>query len=286
MREHLRGVGIANRIRLARDAHAGAFLIVEGEDDKRLFQQFIDRAACKIQIAHGKPNLLEALKILEEDGFRGVLAIADADFSRLDHLLLHSPNLLWTDTHDLETMLLRSPALERLLVELGDEAKLQAARARYGVDLRLPLLLAGARVGYLRWLSGGEGMGLLFDDLPFEGMLARNSIDLDDTALLQTLQNRSRKSVLIAAEIQQKVSLLEALEPDPWQLCCGHDLVRILSCALCRLLGSNKEADVKPERLEMSLRLAYARSDFEQTSLWAAVIAWEGRNPPFIVLAR
>ena len=43
---------------------------------------------------------------------------------------------------------------------------------------------------------------------------------------------------------------------------------------------------MKPERLEMSLRLAYARSDFEQTSLWAAVIAWEGRNPPFVVLAR
>lgn len=286
MREHLRGVSIANRIRMARAAHAGSFLIVEGEDDKKLFQQLIGAVACRVQIAHGKPNLLAALDILDSDGFPGVLAIADADCCRLDCMAPQSPNLLWTDTHDLETLLILSPAFERLLIELGDDAKLQAWRADHGQDLRGVLLAAGAPIGYLRWLSAGEDLGWLFDDLPVEQVLIRGTLTVDWAALLAVLQGRSRQGSLVAEEIWARIEILERLTPDPWQICCGHDLVRILSHALCRLLGSNKESDVTPARLEMALRLAYTQADFQRTSLRAEIAAWEQRSSPFAVLPR
>lgn len=286
MKEHLQGVSIASRIRMMRAAHAGSFLLVEGEDDKKLFQQLIDQAACRVQIAYGKPNLLAALEILERDGFQGLLAIADADFDWLDDRVPHSPNLLWTDTHDIETMLLRSPAFERVLTELGEDTKLSASRATHGEDLRACLLACGVPIGFLRWLSARDQMGLLFEELPVEKILVRGALVVDRHALLNVLQGRSRKSVLDAADIWSRVATLEGLAPSPWLLCCGHDLVRLLSHALCRHFGSNKESDVTPARLEKDLRLAYDRADFERTALCVAILRWEEAHPPFAILPR
>ena len=277
--------GIANRVRMKRHKHAGAFLLVEGEDDKKLFKNFVDAASCVIQIAYGKPNVLGALAILEQGGFRGVLAIADADFARLEGQLPHSPNLIWTDTHDLETMLLASPALDRLLSERGDEDRLAGFLRSAGSDVRAALLKLGAPVGYLRWLSQREKMSLLFEGLPFGDFLSEKTLMLNEGALLRVLQSRSGKGVLIDADIQAKIALLKNVEHDRWQVCCGHDLVSVLSIALVRVFGANKDADVKPGRLEESLRLAFTAADFKGTRLWAAIRAWEDQNPPFLVLA-
>jgi hypothetical protein len=285
LRASVNADGIANRVRMKRLKHAGAFLLVEGEDDKKLFKNFVDTASCIIQIAYGKPNVLGALAILEQNGFRGVLAIADADFAHLEGQPPRSPNLVWTDTHDLETMLLASPALDRLLSERGDEDKLADFMRSAGSDVRAMLLKLGTSVGYLRWLSQREAMSLFFDDLPFDEFLNEKTLALNEGALLRVLQSRSRKGVLIEADIRAKIALLKSVEHDPWQVCCGHDLVSVVSIALLRVFGANKEADVKPGRLEESLRLAFTAADFKGTRLWTAIRAWEDQNPPFLVLA-
>lgn len=285
MKELLRGHSIANRVRMARLAHAGAFLLVEGEDDKKFYKSFVDGAACRIEIAYGKPNVLSALLILDGEGFRGVLAVIDADFSVLGGRIPDGRNIVCTDTHDLETMLIRSPALDRLLNELGDEKKLTEFRSIHGKDIRHKLLGIGEPVGYLRWLSEVEHMSLFFDDLIFERLVDERSFAMDERALLRELQNRSRQGVLDEAVIRVKIDGLRRPEHDLWHVCCGHDLVRILAVALRRVLGSNKDAEVKPERIEMLLRIGYAREQFVETRLWAAIRAWEDANPPFVVLA-
>jgi hypothetical protein len=276
---------IANSVRMKRSKHTGTFLLVEGEDDKKLFKNFVDAALCAIQIAHGKPNVLGALAILEKDGFQGVLAIADADFAHLEGQPPHSSNLIWTDTHDLEAMLLASPALDRLLSERGSEELIAELLRRDGVDVRTALLMRGAPVGYLRWLSRREGLSLDFDGLPFTDFLNERTLAMNESAMFRVLQNRSRKGVLIEADLQARIALLKSAGPDLWQVCCGHDLVNVLAIALLRVLGVNKEADVKPSRLEESLRLAFTAADFKATRLWAAIRAWEDQNAPFIVLA-
>jgi Protein of unknown function (DUF4435) len=61
------------------------------------------------------------LAILEQRGFQGVLAIVDADFDRLVPPTYQSLNLLLTDAHDLETMLIQSPALEKCSLSLAQK---------------------------------------------------------------------------------------------------------------------------------------------------------------------
>jgi hypothetical protein len=112
---------IENEVRMQRQLHAGSFLVVEGDDDHRFWSSRVATCCCELVIGDGKPNVLGALERLDRTAIDGVLGIVDDDFDALEGRVLPSPNLVVTETHDLECLLLRSPALNRVLAELGDQ---------------------------------------------------------------------------------------------------------------------------------------------------------------------
>ncbi|WP_265274376.1 hypothetical protein [Nostoc sp. KVJ3] len=84
--------------------------------------------------------------------------------------------------------------------------------------------------------------------------------------------------------MQERLKSQKSNNHDPWQICCGHHLVEILSFGLRKVLGSNKAADVEPNSLERSLRLAYEEIYFYHTQLYLDIRTWESKNQPFRVL--
>ena len=68
---------------------------------------------------------------------------------------------------------------------------------------------------------------------------------------------------------------------DLWDICCGHDLVCILSLGLHKALGTNNSNIVKPEVIEKSLRLAYEAVYFFATQLYESLKVWEKSNASF-----
>jgi hypothetical protein len=106
VKKYLNVHDIANTVRMTRSLHKGAFLVVEGDTDARVYKRFVDDSRCKVIPAHNKDNAVEILEILEKDRFPGVLVIVDADFWHLEGIKPESLNLLLTDTHDLETMII------------------------------------------------------------------------------------------------------------------------------------------------------------------------------------
>lgn len=147
MRDLLSVDRVANQIRLRRSIYSGTFLLVEGGSDKTFYERFVNKLACELVIVSGKPSsklrVITVLEILEKSSFQGMLAIVDADFDRLENLVYSSPNLLRTDTHDLETMLINSPAFNKVVAEFGSEEKI----AQFNRDVRLALLETGMSVG-------------------------------------------------------------------------------------------------------------------------------------------
>lgn len=277
---------VANKVRLLRSdgVHAGTFVLVEGDEDRRLYGNFIDPAQCRIQIAGNRDNAIGALAILERGGFPGILAIVDTDYAALRGRAPDSPNLLFTDTHDLETMLLASPSLDRLLAERGDAGKIAAV---CGGGARATLLELGKPIGYLRLLNEIEGAWIRFKDLETENFIDEHTLELDRGKLIATLRNRSSRTVtVIDDELWRRAEALQAPGHDLWHVCSGHDLVRILSVALRRALGKNNDAEVKPTQLEERLRIGFSDAHFRSTKLSADIAEWEARNPPYMVLAR
>ena len=75
-------------------------------------------------VVQGKQNVCEVVRILDNDNFDGVLGLVDADFDRIEGVPARGPNIVMPEYHDLETMLLCSQALDRILVEFGSQDKI------------------------------------------------------------------------------------------------------------------------------------------------------------------
>lgn len=274
----------ANQIRLRRSTYIGTFLLVEGSSDKTFYKRFVDQLDCELVETSGKPSskqrAIEIFKILEQSNFQGVLAIVDADFDRLENLLYTSPNLLRTDSHDLETMLINSPAFNKVLAEFGSEEKI----GKFNRDVKLVLLENGMSVGYLLWISKCEALNLTFDGITFSKFIDEQTLQIDELKLIQEIKNKSQAYSLKDEDLRQQLNSRKSKNHDPWQICCGHHLVEILSFGLRRVFGSNKAADVEPNSLERSLRLAYEEIYIRQTQLYLDIRKWESNNQPFKVL--
>ncbi len=279
MREELTFYRYANAILLERETFIGTFLLVEGDLDKTFYKRFVV-SECELKNYSGKSNVIEVLNILEKENFPGVLAIVDADFDYLDSSSYNSPNLIRTDTHDLETMLLNSFALDKVINELGSQEKITS----FGRDIRTVLIESGRVVGYLRWVSQLDGLNLTFNDIKFSKFIDENTMKIDELKLIQEVKNKSQKLALKSEDLQQRITNQKSSNHDPWQVCCGHDLVEILSIGLRKAIGTKDANDVKPENLERNLRLAYEETYFCKTQIYFSVRTWESNNRPFRVL--
>jgi len=128
-----------------------ACLIVGGATDAKLHSRFIDHTHCFIEFTHGKDNALTVLRVIQERHIPGVIAILDLDYDFLDDNYQRRDNVFFADTHDHETMILKSPALEGLLSELMPPDKL-SFRNDLAMDIREKLLEIGVQIGWLRYI--------------------------------------------------------------------------------------------------------------------------------------
>ena len=112
MRQHLTGWDIAGYVRFQRQTHKGTILLVEGEKDARVFDRLLDQKYVVTEASFGKDNALEALDLLEDEAFEGVVALVDADFDHLEEIKLDLEKLIVTDDHDLDITIIRTQALD------------------------------------------------------------------------------------------------------------------------------------------------------------------------------
>lgn len=281
MREHVRAATVANEARMIRQAipHV-AIAIVEGTDDKLLYGKFVDTNHCKIVVAYGKPHALGALDILRKAHFFGVVLILDADHDRL-LCVAGDPDVLTTDHHDAEMMMIGSPALDAVLAEFGDPARLTEFVGSRGAVVDELLSLARP-LGRARLFARQRGQSLRFEGLEFDAFVCRRAFTVDSSALHRKVQELSRIGLIPEEPFASRP--LDSDPPSLRDLCCGHDVVQLLSIGLSRVLGVHNQAEVAPARLERALRLAYETAHFVLTQLWQLVKRWESQNAPYRVL--
>ena len=107
---------IAQEVRQERQVHKGSCLLVEGDKDIKRFAKFVDEDVCSIQNCFDRENLLGAIEILAEEGFQGILGLANAEFDRIDGRLPASEAIIFSETHDFDLDIAESDVLRRYLV--------------------------------------------------------------------------------------------------------------------------------------------------------------------------
>ena len=108
---------------------------------------------------------------------------------------------------------------------------------------------------------------------------------MDTAELCRSVMNLSKRMELDETELNKSVEgLMRDARHDMCHVCCGDDVLKVLSIGLRKALGTNDSRDVGFERLKQSLRLAFEDTDFRNSALGTAILDWERRNPGYCVL--
>ena len=265
-------------IKMGRMSHDGAFLIVEGKDDIRFWTPR-RHVGCELVDGEGKQNVVGGIQRLDATSFSGVLGIADSDYDTLNGVSIESNNLLATDAHDLECLLCRSSALDKVLAEHGNHPKIERFENETGADVRTGLLERALAFGRLRWAAVRSR-----PVIDLVGLTVARFVDEDSWAvaseesICKTLLDSSDDDLALTRRID------ELPEADPWHVVRGPDMIEILRIGLRRTLGEIRP-NVGVKDIGRVLRAAMTPDDLQATQLWTAMRAWEAANRPYMVLA-
>lgn len=224
----------------------------------------------------------EVLEILEKGSFEGFLVIVDADFWYLEGIKPGSVNLFLTDSHDLETMILYTPGvLEKILDEWGSTNKIK----RLKKPVRDMLLENALLIGFLRWIASPskDNLSLVFRDLCFENFIDKAGFKVNIDKMIDEVKNNSSKIEIDRESTKSRIKSLKKENHDPWQVCCGHDMIKLLAIGF-RFIFGNKNAKNLKDAMEGIVRLAYEYNDFCLTGLYRSMEKWENANPTYKVL--
>jgi hypothetical protein len=280
MKQHINANTVFNTIMLRRtQLKTQVFVLVEGDTDKRLFKTFFNADNCHIEIAFGRENLLEISDKLQTDTL--FIAIADADFWHLERTPLPFRNLFITDTHDMETMMIASPALDKIIAEYAAEDKLKRFIAS-GKNVLKAILEAGKYLGYLRWLNEKQGLSLKFKDyerkLDYAKFIDKDDLQADIEKMVTVVKNKSQRHDLDSNQLINDLKALFNDSHDLLNVCCGHDLTNILALSFQKAIGTQSSTDMTQEKVESALRLAYHFSYFKLTELFRLLEKWAKAN--------
>jgi hypothetical protein len=268
---------------MTRCLHKGAILILEGDTDTRVYKRFIDETECMAVPANGKDNTIAVLDILKKDSFKGILAIVDADFWNIEKIKPDNVNILVTDTHDLETMILsNSMVMDKILSEFGSTNKMKNLP-----EPVISLVLDSALpIGLLRWLAlpSRDNLPFIFRDLVFGNFIGETKLKINIDKLLEEIKKNSGNIEFVVKTIKSKIKSLKKENHPPWQVCSGHDMVEILAIGFRSVFGNKKAKTLSAEILEGMLRISYEYSHFQVTLLYVSIRNWEKANPSYRVL--
>jgi hypothetical protein len=272
MFEHIDGKAIATTAYMMRAAHSGTVIIVEGGADKSIYSKFIDCDKCIFVVSHGKKNALDAIDILNKRNFEKVVVIVDADFWHLDGIKPSHKNIFLTDTHDLETMILRTEIFKNIIYELVDNSKAK----KIGKPVDELLVENSLIIGYFKWINSSlrDDLCLSFKDLSYERFIDATNFRINLNKLIYEVKTNSDNLAVNNEEIKNKILELMKLEYDVWQVCSGHDLTKILAIGLNSIFGFESDGKLTPEGIEKLLRIAYGSSNFSMTFLYRELIKW------------
>ncbi|MGO4394902.1 DUF4435 domain-containing protein [Variovorax sp. M-6] len=262
------GVVVAE-IEMLRAARQTTGFIVEGHDDSRFWKARTADPQVTIVDCEGKQNLIDVARHASESGKNYVVGVYDADFDHLEGIHHYSDLLAITDENDLETTLLRSPCLNKVLAHFADPEKVAEFENANKTTVIDYIEKIARKFGELRFLNHQNSFGVNFDFLsPYRFVDAHdwqfNLAELHHQFMQLSGISRSDLEIHLAALSKH----------GKWILVQGHDCVRILTQGMKNVLAKRQSTEADVTRL---LALAFDDAQLAATRMYADLARIEGR---------
>jgi hypothetical protein len=246
------------------------FVCLEGESDVKLFRKFFNLEQCKVErIPGGKFKLEECVTRLVAV-YRLILGIRDADFLHLENKTSIHPNIFLTDCHDMEMKMISvEEVFSSILFEFTN-----IKQEEHG-SVRDNILKAISFIGYFKLLNEIEKLEINFDGIDFDKLIDIQTFEIDknkliDTALRQSPNAKERDTSILLAKINSLINVSH----DLYQLCNGHDFMKVLS----NYINRTTTRKIKYENLESQFRTTYTLQHYQSTNLYKNTLNWATEN--------
>ena len=254
---------------MTRAAVNAPIALVEGPEDASFWR---GRFAPTTQIVTcgGRSTAEAALVEVDRANIPQVAGVVDGDLDSILRKPSASANLIRTSTTDLETMLLSSPALEKVLNDLVAPETIVGFEEQSGSSIKAGLVSRCLIFGKLRYVDSVQATNVPFDKIPVYKFLDRRTWVLDEEQLITDFAGLADAT---EAEVRSEIEAVPAA--DPWHFIRGHDAMAALWILNTEILGG---PNLSRRHLCMMLRLAYEVGWLKATSTYAELIAWEARS--------
>lgn len=242
------------------------FVLLEGESDIRFFRKLFNLSNCKVEtIPGGKFKLEECVEELVKINPL-IIGIRDADFIHLGATIYKKANVFLTDYHDMEMVLIsEDEVFSSLVSEYTDLPKDKHSKTRNNIMFSIE------QISYLKWLNAKENLEYKFD-AGFQDLISFVKLEIDFEQYFNRVLSKSPNAKITDKTIiQDKIRVLKETNPDPLQLCNGHDFMKAFSEFIKQVDNRNI---VKDEHIVSSCRIAFAINHYIRTKLYHNTKMW------------
>ena len=279
------------------------YLVVEGESDKKLFNRFLDRSVCRaITICEesddnsgqnrtrsyvkddGGSNKEQIIQFFDDRTQKtpGLLGIVDADFDNIKGRENLPDNIILTDYHDIEMVILKTqPDLSSLYSEIADLYLVQEYEKSTRIIIDTVIAIA-YELGLLRLVCRKypkENCPSVKDTHFWECIDKSFGIDMDE--IINRIIRGSVGKCVYRKDLKDEIASEKAHNYGKYQVCCGHDVTEILAYCFSAdsnlLKCGNKEYQSR-SKIETILRVTYNPDSFKTTNMFKRILEWQTSN--------
>ena len=244
------------------------FIVVEGPDDIKLFQKFINPEKCDLHsIPGGKLKLEQCVKDLVGT-YKLLIGIRDADFLHLEEHVYTNPNIFLTDQHDAEMMII---SVAEIFSDLCFE--FTSLPRNNHLDFRNTIFKILFELNCLKLLNIKEKLELNFKPRFIE-LLSIDEYRIDiETYLSWVIGKTTTGNTYDKAALFSKIYALKDKNTDPLQLSNGHDFIEVFA----KYARKNNNT-IKYETVSHALRMRYTFDHYKTTNLYRETLNWANNN--------
>lgn len=235
-------------------------LVVEGSDDKDVFGSFVSSSTVEIYADGNCDKHAVILSLLNSAYSERLLAIKDADFDVLNGNTYPYDNLLLTDAHDLEGMILENGIPQDVIDAYPERLR------DYDLDSIHGILEC---VSYLKWFNSKQSARLKFKGLKWSNFYdGTNAIELE--AYFDAAKNNTNN--VIKWTLDDVLNFKSSVDaPDSKQLYRGHDM---FECLYIKAKSVVPNVNFKKSKFFRSMKGSYKLATFQTTQLCESMMRW------------
>ncbi|WP_224240209.1 DUF4435 domain-containing protein [Hyalangium gracile] len=259
------GHTVANTVMMVRAAQVKKkpIVLVEGSKDHKALEHCLGERVELIP-AYGKDLVIAGAKVLHDElnQFGWYIAVVDADFDRILGIENAHAVVLVSDAHDMECEYVKSYAMEKVLREYGSRSKI---KRHFNVEdvsntsvtaehVRQAIFGPASVFGAARLVNARHKLNLDFKEIRHDKALEPKTINVKVDRLVELVVIKNADRIVDRSWLISEVELVLGEKHEPWQLCQGHDVVKIVALGLRRLWSSQSPDE---DTIEKALRLAF-----------------------------